>query len=120
LPKKKQLENATTIVRGKHEVLVHKPSHYHNVGFFVLNKPLEKVLLGALQTMRCIICHVTKQVQSSNNTIHECKGLLTYNPMHGITSMEKHINNEHKAIVAKYALYRKKLHEDEVSNQGCE
>jgi hypothetical protein len=87
-------------------------------GFFVLNKPLEKVLLGAPQIMRCIICHVTKQVQSSNDTIHEHKGLLTYNPTHGITSMKKHIDNEHKAIVAKYTLHRK--NEDEVSNLGCE
>ncbi len=110
--RKKQLENATTIVRSKHEVLVHKPPHYHNAGFFGLNKPLEKVLLGAPQTMRCIICHVTKQVQSSNNTIHEPKGLFTY-----IASMKKHINNEHKAIVAKYVLHHK--NEDEVSNLGC-
>ncbi len=86
--------------------------------FFVLNKPLEKVLLRTPQTMRCIISHVTKQVQSSNNTIHERKGLLTYNPTHGITSMKKHIDNEHKAIVAKYALHCK--NEDEVSNLSCE
>ncbi len=86
--------------------------------FFVLNKPLEFFLLGALQTMMCIICRVTKQVQSSNNIIHEHKGLLTYNPMHGITYMKKHIDNEHKAIVAKYALHCK--NEDEVSNFGCE
>jgi hypothetical protein len=28
--------------------------------FFVLNNLLEKVLLGALQTMKCPICRITK------------------------------------------------------------
>jgi hypothetical protein len=38
--------------------------------------------------------------------------------MHGITSMKKHIDNEHEAIVAKYVLHRKS--EDETSNPGHE
>jgi hypothetical protein len=75
--------------------------------FFVLNNLLEFLLLMALQTMRCTICHIIEQVQSSNNTTCEHKGLLTYNPMHSITSMKKHIDNEHKAIVAKYVLHCK-------------
>ncbi len=50
--------------------------------------------------MMCIICHATKQVLSSNNTIYECKGLLAYNLTYDITSMNKKINNEHKAIIA--------------------
>jgi hypothetical protein len=68
--------------------------------------------------MRCIICHVTKQVQSSNNTTHEHKGLLTYNPTHGITFTKKHIDNEHEAIVAKYVLHCK--NENEASISGHE
>jgi hypothetical protein len=112
------LENATTIVIGKQKVLVHKPSHYLSVGFFVQNNPLEKVLLGAPQTMKCTICHVTEQVQSYNNTTCENKGLFTYNPRCGITSTKKHIDNEHKAIVAKYVLHCK--NEDKASNLGHE
>jgi hypothetical protein len=68
--------------------------------------------------MRCIICHVTKQVQTSNNNTCERKGLLTYNPTHGITFIKKHIDNEHKAIVAKYVLHRK--NEDKASSPGYE
>jgi hypothetical protein len=83
--------------------------------FFVLNN---KVLFGAPQTMRCIICHVNKQVQSSNDTTHECKGLLTYNPTHGITFIKKHIDNEHKVIVAKYVFHHK--NENEAFSPGCE
>ncbi len=98
--------------------MVHKPSHYLSVGFFVQNNPLEKVLLGAPQTMKCTICHVTEQVQSYNNTTCENKGLFTYNPRCGITSTKKHIDNEHKAIVAKYVLHCK--NEDKASNLGHE
>ncbi len=83
---------------------------------FVLKNHLEKVLLGAAQTMRCTICHVTRQVQSSNNIAHEHKGHLTYNPTHGITFIKKHIDNEHEAIVAKYVLHHK--NEDETSSPG--
>jgi hypothetical protein len=79
--------------------------------FFVLNNPLEFLLLMALQTMRCTICHIIEQVQSSNNTTCEHKGPFTYNLMHGITSMKKHVDNEHKAIVAKYALHCKSEYE---------
>ncbi len=86
--------------------------------FLVLNNPLEKVLLGAPQTMKLTICHVTKQVQSSHNTTCENKGLLTYNPRRGITSMKKHIDNEHKAIIAKYALHCKS--EAKTSDPGRE
>ncbi len=86
--------------------------------FFVLHNPLEKVLLMALQNMRCTICCIIEQVQSSNNTTCEHKGLLTYNPTHGITSMNKHIDNEHEAIVAKYVLHCK--NEDEASSSSCE
>ncbi len=86
--------------------------------FFVLNNPFEFILLMALQTMRCIICHIIEQVQSSNNTTCEHKGLFTYNPMHGITSISKHIDNEHNAIVAKYALHCKS--EDEASGSSHE
>jgi hypothetical protein len=86
--------------------------------FFVLNNPLEFFLLMALQTMRCAICHIIEQVQSSNNTTCEHKGLFTYNPTHGITSMKKHIDNEHKAIVAKYTLHHKS--EDEAFSSSCE
>jgi len=38
--------------------------------------------------------------------------------MHGITSMKKHIDNEHEAIVAKYALHHK--NEDEASGSSRE
>jgi hypothetical protein len=38
--------------------------------------------------------------------------------MHGITSMKKHIDNEHEAIVAKYVLHCKS--EDEASGLGYE
>ncbi len=75
--------------------------------FFVLYNLLENVLSRALQTMRCPICHITKQIQSSNSTTRECKGLLTYNPTRGITSMKKHIDDEHEAIVAKHVLHHR-------------
>ncbi len=77
--------------------------------FFCPKQPSWKKIDGGNANYEAhTICHVTKQVQSSNNTTHECKGLLTYNPMHDITSVKKHIDNEHEAIVAKYVLHPKK------------
>ncbi len=113
--RRSNLKSVIIIVKGKHEVLIHKPPHFHSVG---LKNHLEKVLSGVPQTMKCTICHVNKQVQSSNNTICECKSLLTYNPTHDITFKEKHIDNEHEAIVAKYVLHHK--NEDETSNSSRE
>jgi ribosome-binding ATPase YchF (GTP1/OBG family) len=86
--------------------------------FLILNNHPKKNLWGAPQTMRCTICHIIKQVQSSNNTTREHKGLLTYNPTYDITYIKKHIDKKHKAIVAKYVLHYK--NEDKASNLGHE
>jgi len=49
--------------------------------------------------MRCTLCHPTLLFNVTflcfNNNIGKCKGLLHYNPIHGNTSMKKHLQNDH-------------------------
>jgi hypothetical protein len=72
------------------------------VGFSVVNNHLKKMILGSNQTLRCVICHPTKQCHNFDSTIKFQKGFITYNPQHGITSMNNHIDIEHGAMVSKY------------------
>ncbi len=79
--------------------------HHHTANvwaFFVVNNQLEKIIVGSSQTLRCVICHPTKQCHSSGSTTRFRKGLVTYNLQHGITSTKNHIGSEHGAMVSKY------------------
>ena len=49
------------------------------------------------QKLRCWVCHPT-EAESSNSSgrgTRSRKGILQYNPTHGITSMKTHVENEH-------------------------
>jgi hypothetical protein len=58
---------------------------------FVVNNHLEKIMVGSSLTLKCLIYHPIKQCHSSGSTIRFQKGLVTYNPQHGITFMKNHI-----------------------------
>lgn len=50
------------------------------------------------QTMRCVICHpvsATSTSSSSSRITWKNKGLVKFNPTHGITSMKKHLDAAH-------------------------
>jgi hypothetical protein len=73
------------------------------MGFFFPKQPSWKSFIGG--TANHEVNYLSYHGASSHNTTCENKGLLTYNSRRGITSMKKHIDNEHKAIVAKYVLH---------------
>jgi hypothetical protein len=84
------------------------PFHYNSFvwGFFTLNEGgLERVDTTKAQKMRCIICHATKTTSSSSSTRHTRakKGLITYNLVHGTTSMKNHIDSIHAADFQRYS-----------------
>ena len=56
------------------------------------------------QRLRCWVCHPT-EAESSNSSgrgTRSRKGILQYNPAHGITSMKTHVENEHAEELARY------------------
>ena len=56
------------------------------------------------QKLRCWVCHPT-EAESSNSSgrgTRSRKGILQYNPAHGITSMKTHVENEHAEELARY------------------
>lgn len=57
--------------------------------------------------MKYVVCNATKQCKRSNSTLQTHKGLAICNLIHVITSMKKHINNQHGTIVIKYGLHCK-------------
>jgi hypothetical protein len=67
--------------------------------FFVVNNHLKKFMVGSSQTLKCLIYHPIKQCHSSDSTIRFWKGLITYNPQHGITFMKNHIDSKRGAMV---------------------
>jgi hypothetical protein len=84
------------------------PFHYNSFvwGFFTLNEGgLERVDTTKAQKMRCIICHATKTTSSSSSTRHTRakKGLITYNPAHGTTSIKNHIDSIHTTDFQHYS-----------------
>jgi hypothetical protein len=56
------------------------------------------------QKLRCWVCHPT-EAESSNSSgrgTRSRKGILQYNPTHGITNMKTHVENEHGQEFARY------------------
>ena len=74
-------------------------------GFFTLNDPAERVNAGIHQTMRCIVCHTDGATQeTSARPTKARKGIVKYNPAHGITSMKNHVDQNHLLTFEKYIL----------------
>ena len=72
--------------------------------FFKLNEPDIEVDVKAIQVMKCTICHPSNATSSSSSrsaTRHR-KGVLQYNPLHGLTSMKNHVMNEHLTEFQRY------------------
>jgi len=49
--------------------------------------------------MRCILCHPMALASSSSNTTQSKKGIFSYNHANDITSMKKHVDDEHGATM---------------------
>ena len=60
--------------------------------------------VSVAQKLRCWVCHPT-EAESSNSSRRGTrgrKGILQYNPAHGITSMKTHVENEHGQELARF------------------
>ncbi len=57
--------------------------------------------------MKCVMCHSfeNSSILQSSTKFH--KEFITYNPKHGITSMQKHVANEHNLDLQKFLLHKK-------------
>lgn len=53
------------------------------------------------------MCPPTSQASSNNTIMWSKKGMLSYNPTHGITIMKKHVMNEHKVVLVWYKKQRR-------------
>ncbi len=53
------------------------------------------------------MCHPTSQAASDNNIMWSKKGMLSYNPTHGIIIMEKHVMKEHNVVLVWYKKQRR-------------
>ena len=65
--------------------------------FFRLKGEDMSINVRETQKLRCWVCHPT-EAESSNSSgrgTRSKKGILHYNPAHGITSMKTHVENEH-------------------------
>lgn len=69
-----------------------------------MNDPLTKVDCHVEQTMRCVLCWPTKYVAGAHKTKKARKGIVLYNPSHGITSMKKHVDVVHASWLEKYKI----------------
>jgi hypothetical protein len=65
--------------------------------FFRLKGEDMNVDVRETQKSRCWVCHptVAESSNSSGRGTRSRKGILQYNPAHGITSMKTHVENEH-------------------------
>ncbi len=61
--------------------------------------------------MRCILCHPMAPTSSSSKTTQSKKSIFSCNPAHGITSMKKHVDNEHGATMNWYKKQKKLANE---------
>jgi hypothetical protein len=52
------------------------------------------------------MCHSSKNSSSLQSSTKSQKGFVTYNPKHGITSMQKHVANEHNSNLQKFLLHK--------------
>jgi hypothetical protein len=55
-------------------------------------------MVQAYQVMKCVICCPFGQSSNGNNT-NNPKGIISYIPIHGITSMKNHVVNEYVTII---------------------
>jgi hypothetical protein len=51
--------------------------------------------------MKCVLCHPC-QTSSNNNHTQSRKGIACYNPLYDITSIKRHIDNEHAFVLFHY------------------
>ena len=86
--------------------------------FFRLKGEDMNVDVRKTQKLRCWVCHPT-EAESSNSSgrgTRSRKGILQYNPAHGITSMKTHVENEHAEEFARY-VRESKADEGETARQ---
>ena len=72
--------------------------------FFRLKGEDMNVDVRETHKLRCWVCHPA-EAESSNSSgrgTRSRKGILQYNPAHGITSMKTHVENEHAEELARY------------------
>ena len=72
--------------------------------FFRLKGEDMNVDVRETQKLRCWVCHPTEAElsNSSERGTRSRKGILQYNPAHGITSMKTHVENEHAEEFSRY------------------
>jgi len=61
----------------------------------VLNNNTAKVDVQGVQPMKCVMCHSFENSSILQSSTKFLKKIITYNPKHGITSMQKHVANQH-------------------------
>jgi hypothetical protein len=69
--------------------------------------------------MKCVLCHPC-QTSPSNNHTQSRKGIVYYNPLHDITSMKRHIDNEHAFVLLHYKQKGKVFEEYDVVHKKRE
>jgi len=69
----------------------------------MLNNCTTEVDVQGVQFMKCVICYSSENSSSFQSSTKFQKGFVTYNPKHGITSMQKHVANEH---ILEYLLHK--------------
>jgi hypothetical protein len=74
--------------------------------FFMLNNNIIEVDVQGVQFMKCVMFHYFENSSSFQSSTKFQKGFVTYNPKHGITSMQKHVTNEHILDLHKYLLHK--------------
>ncbi len=72
---------------------------------FVLNDNSAEIDMQGVQFIRCVMCHFIEKNSSLQSSTKFRKGFVTYSPKHGITSMEKHVANEHSLDLQKFLLH---------------
>ncbi len=105
--RKNDLQSATAIIKSKQKFWF--TNHCTTIVwvFFVLNNLLEKALLGATQTMRHALIAMSPNKFKVQTTPLMSARAFSPTIQCMTSSMKKHIDNEHEAIVAKYVLHPK-------------
>jgi len=60
-----------------------------------------QVNIQIIQNMKCIFYHFNQTSFGNNQTLSK-KTIVSYNPLHGIISMKKHIENEPPSTITDY------------------
>ncbi len=72
----------------------------------MLNNNIVEVDMQGVQLMKCAMCHSFENSSSLQSSTKFRKGFVTYNHKHGITSMQKHVANEHSLDLQKFLLHK--------------